>query len=291
MSNVTYRSVHIDGTKVFYREAGSSDNPAILLLHGFPSASHQFRELIPMLCEDYYVVAPDYPGFGQSDMPAPDKYEYTFEHTAQMIAKFVESIKLDRFVIYIFDYGAAVGLSLALKHPKKIAGIVSQNGNAYIEGLSSAVDPIRNYSKDQSQKNKDAALGLFKPETTIFQYTQGASDKALVSPDGYTLDNFYLARPGATDVQLLFFKDYNTTVEWYPKVQQYFREQKPPLLAIWGRNDPFFLPAGAEAFKRDLPNAQVKFVDAGHFAIETQGEAIADAIMDFMGSEVMANWM
>jgi pimeloyl-ACP methyl ester carboxylesterase len=287
MNKTTYRAVHVDGTKVFYREAGSKESPAILLLHGFPSASHMFRDLIPMLSAQYHVVAPDYPGFGQSDMPPRDTFSYTFANLASVIARFTEVIGLERFAIYIFDYGAPVGLGIALKDPKKITGIISQNGNAYLEGISAAVDPIRNYSKEQSAANKTAVMGLLKPETTVFQYTQGAPDKALVSPDGYSLDNFYLARPGADDVQLDFFKDYNTAVGTFPQVQQYFRDRKPPLLAIWGKNDPFFVPAGAQAFKRDLPDADIRFVDGGHFAIETCADAIASAIMEFMNMAVM----
>jgi pimeloyl-ACP methyl ester carboxylesterase len=287
MNDITYRAVHVDGIKIFYREAGSKDDPAILLLHGFPSASHMFRDLIPMLAGQFHVVAPDYPGFGQSDMPPRDTFAYTFSNISDVIGRFAEQIGFKRFAIYIFDYGAPVGLGIAMKSPKKITGIISQNGNAYIEGISPAVDPIRNYSKDQNPKNKDAVMALLKPETTVFQYTQGAPDKARVSPDGYSLDNFYLARPGAGDVQLDLFKNYNTVVDMFPDVHKYFREAKPPLLAVWGKNDPFFLPAGAEAFKRDLPRAQVQFVDGGHFAIETCADAIADAVMEFLGAEVM----
>jgi pimeloyl-ACP methyl ester carboxylesterase len=287
MNDITYRAVHVDGIKIFYREAGSKDDPAILLLHGFPSASHMFRDLIPMLAGQFHVVAPDYPGFGQSDMPPRDTFAYTFSNISDVIGRFAEQIGFKRFAIYIFDYGAPVGLGIAMKSPKKITGIISQNGNAYIEGISPAVDPIRNYSKDQNPKNKDAVMALLKPETTVFQYTQGAPDKARVSPDGYSLDNFYLARPGAGDVQLDLFKNYNTVVDMFPDVHKYFREAKPPLLAVWGKNDPFFLPAGAEAFKRDLPSAQVQFVDGGHFAIETCADAIADAVMEFLGAEVM----
>ncbi len=284
MNEIHYRHIDVNGTKIFYREAGGNKF-TILLLHGFPSASHMFRGLIPVLSERYRVVAPDFPGFGQSDMPARDQFSYTFENIADVMTRFTEAIGLERFALYIFDYGAPVGLRMALKHPERIAAIVSQNGNAYLEGLSEGWNPIRAYWKDPSQANRDALRMFLKPETTVWQYTQGAPDTSLVSPDGYSLDNFYLARPGADEVQLDLLLDYASNVAMYPAFQQYFRDSQPPLLAVWGRNDPFFLPAGAEAFKRDIRSAEVRFLDAGHFATETHSEAIAAAITEFFAAQ------
>jgi pimeloyl-ACP methyl ester carboxylesterase len=285
MKEVNYRRVDVDGAKIFYRQAGRRGATNILLLHGFPSASHMFRELIPLLSERYNVTAPDLLGFGQSDMPARDQFSYTFENIANLTTRFTEVIGLDRFVLYVFDYGAPVGLRMALKHPDRVAAIVSQNGNAYLEGLSDGWDPIRAYWKDPSHANRDALRMFLKPETTEWQYMQGAPDKSLVSPDGYSLDNFYLARPGADEVQLDLLLDYASNVAMYPAFQQYFRDNQPPLLAVWGRNDPFFLPPGAEAFKRDIPSAQVRFLDAGHFATETHPDAIASAITEFLSAQ------
>lgn len=284
MNRIRYRQVDVAGTKLFYREAGSRDAVTILFLHGFPSASHMFRDLIPVLSERYHVIAPDLPGFGQSDMPPRDQFSYTFENIANVMTRFTEAIGLGRFVLYIFDYGAPVGLRMALKNPQRVAAIISQNGNAYLEGLSDGWNPIRAYWKEPTPKNRDALRMFLKPETTEWQYTQGASDTSLVSPDGYSLDNFYLARPEAHEVQLDLLLDYATNVAMYPQFQQYFRDNQPPLLAVWGRNDPFFLPPGAEAFKRDIPDAQVRFVDAGHFALETHSEAIGSAIAEFLSA-------
>jgi pimeloyl-ACP methyl ester carboxylesterase len=286
MSRIDYRAVDVDGIKIFYRQAGRSDAATILLLHGFPSASHMFRNLIPILSERFRVIAPDLPGFGQSDMPPRDRFSYTFENIANVMTRFIEAIGLGRFAVYIFDYGAPVGLRMALRNPDRIAAIISQNGNAYLEGLSDGWNPIRAYWEDPSQANRDALRTLLKPETTEWQYTEGAPDKSLVSPDGYSLDNFYLARAGADEVQLDLFLDYATNVAMYPTFQEYFREAQPPLLAVWGRNDPFFLPPGAEAFKGDIPSAQIRFLDAGHFATETHSDAIASAITEFLSSRL-----
>lgn len=277
-----YKYATAGGRKIFYREAGNQDAPTLLLLHGFPSASHMFRDLIPLLVEHYHLVAPDFPGFGQSEMPDRDEYDYTFANIADTIAQFTDELGLKKFAIYIFDYGSPVGLRLALKHPDRISAIISQNGNAYEEGLSNGWDPIRAYWKDPSRVNRDALRTFLKPETTTFQYTHGVDEPDLVSPDGRSLDDFYLARPQAEEIQLDLFKDYASNVALYPKFQEYFRKYQPPLLAVWGRNDPFFLPAGAEAFKRDIPMAQVRFYDTGHFALETHHREIADAILDFL---------
>ena len=282
MPTVTYRTVDVDGTKIFYREAGSPAAQKLLLLHGFPTSSHMFRNLIPLLSDRYHVVAPDLPGFGQSDMPARDKFKYTFANIAKVMTRFTEVMNLNKFALYIFDYGAPVGLRMALEHPERVTAIVSQNGNAYEEGLSDGWNPIRAYWNEPTDKNRAALRQFLKPETTIWQYTEGVPDKTLVSPDGYSLDNFYLARPGADEVQLDLFLDYASNVAMYPTFQQYFREHQPPLLAIWGRNDPFFLPPGAEAYKRDIPKAEVRFLDTGHFAIETHYDTIASAITYFL---------
>jgi pimeloyl-ACP methyl ester carboxylesterase len=281
-STVSYRKVDVGGTHIFYREAGEQNAQSILLLHGFPSAGHMFRDLIPLLADRFHVIAPDLPGFGQSDMPARDKFAYTFANIATVIGRFTEIVKLDRFAIYIFDYGSPVGLRLALEHPERVTAIISQNGNAYEDGLSEGWNPIRAYWKDPSQANRDALRTLLTPETTYWQYTHGTTDATLVSPDGYSLDDFYLARPGADDVQLDLIRDYANNLALYPKFQAYFKKQQPRLLAVWGKNDPFFLSAGAEAFKRDIPSAEVRFFETGHFALETHATEIGNAIVDFL---------
>jgi pimeloyl-ACP methyl ester carboxylesterase len=282
MPTVHYRVVDLDGLKISYREAGSADAPTLLLLHGFPTGGHMFRDLIPLLADRLHLVAPDLPGFGQSDLPSRDKFNYTFENLSRAIDRFTHRIGLERFAIYIFDYGAPVGLRIALKHPERIAAIVSQNGNAYEEGLSEGWNPIQTYWREPNQQNRDALRSFLTPETTLFQYTHGVADPSLVSPDGRSLDDHYLARPGAHEAQLDLFLDYASNVALYPQFQAYFRKHKPPLLAVWGNGDPFFLPAGAEAFKRDNPEAEVHFYPTGHFALETHCEEIAVAIRGFL---------
>jgi pimeloyl-ACP methyl ester carboxylesterase len=282
MASVRYRTADVDGFKVFYRQAGSVDAPKLLLLHGFPTAGHMFRNLIPLLADSVHMVAPDLPGFGQSDMPPREKFAYTFDNIARVIGRFTEVIGFDRFAVYVFDYGAPTGFRLAVRHPEWITAIVSQNGNAYEEGLSDGWTPIRAYWEDPSPANRNALRAFLTPETTRWQYTHGVPDPTMVSPDGQTLDNFYLARPGADEIQLDLFGDYRSNVALYPTFQQYFRTHKPPLLAVWGKNDPFFLPAGAEAFKRDMPYAEVRFFDTGHFALETHANEIALAIREFL---------
>ena len=282
MTTIKYRSAEVDGLKVFYREAGAAGAPALLLLHGFPSASHMFRDLIPLLADRFHIVAPDLPGFGQSEMPARSKFTYTFDNVAGVIDRFTEVVGLKRFAVYVFDYGAPTGFRIAVKHPDRITGIISQNGNAYEEGLSEGWTPIRAYWQEPSQANRDALRSFLTPETTRWQYVHGVPDETTVSPDGLSLDNLYLARPGADEVQLDLFGDYKSNVALYPTFQNYFRTHKPPFLAAWGRNDPFFLPAGAEAFKRDIPGAVVRFFDTGHFALETHASEIAAAIGDFL---------
>ena len=281
MTAIKYRYEDVDGLKVFYREAGHADASALLLLHGFPSASHMFRDLIPLLADRFHIIAPDLPGFGQSEMPARSKFSYTFDNIAGVIDRFTEVVGLKRFAIYVFDYGAPAGFRIATKHPDRITAIISQNGNAYEEGLSEGWNPIRAYWKDPSQANREALRAFLAPESTRWQYTHGA-DEAMVSPDGRSLDDFYLARPGADEAQLDLFGDYKSNIALYPAFQAYFRTHKPPFLAVWGKNDPFFLPPGAEAFKRDIPGAVVRFFDTGHFALETHATDIALAIRDFL---------
>lgn len=256
--------------------------PTLLLLHGFPTAGHMFRNLIPHLADQFHVIAPDLPGFGQSDMPSRGKFNYTFDNIARIIDRFTEIVGLKRFAIYVFDYGAPTGFRLATAHPERITAIISQNGNGYEEGLSEGWNPIQAYWKEPSDANRKALRSFLSPESTFWQYTHGVPDTTLVSPDGYSLDNYYLTRTDADEVQLDLMGDYASNVALYPKFQGYFRKYKPPFLAAWGKNDPFFLPAGAEAFKRDIPSAEVRFFETGHFALETHCEEIATAIRDFL---------
>ena len=272
----------VDGNKIFYREAGSKTAPNILLLHGFPTSSHMFRNLIPLLADRYHVIAPDLPGFGFSDLPDRKSFRYTFDNLAKTIDKFTQAVGLDRYAIYVFDYGAPVGFRLALAHPERITAIISQNGNAYQEGLSQGWNPIQKYWKEPTPANREALRDFLMPESTRWQYTHGVQDENQVAPEAYTLDSALLARPGNAEIQLDLFLDYASNVALYPKFQEYFRAKKPSLLAVWGKNDPFFLPPGAEAFKRDNPNAEVHFFDTGHFALETHSREIADTIRKFL---------
>lgn len=278
-----YRFATVEGSKVFYREAGSADAPKILLLHGFPTSSHMFRNLIPILAERYHLVAPDLPGFGFTESPDRGKFRYTFERLAKTIDAFTGVIGFDRYAIYVFDYGAPVGFRLALAHPERVTAIVSQNGNAYEEGLSEGWNPIQKYWKDPSEQNRAALRGFLTLEGTKMQYLHGVSDEILVAPEAYQLDSLLLARPGNDEIQLDLFLDYASNVALYPKFQEYFRTYRPPLLAVWGKNDPFFLPPGAEAFKRDIPDTEVRFFDTGHFALETHHREIGTAIVEFLG--------
>jgi pimeloyl-ACP methyl ester carboxylesterase len=281
-NGIRYRTADVDGLKIFYRQSGPSDAPKLLLLHGFPSAGHMFRELIPRLAEHFNLVAPDLPGFGQSDMPPRASFKYTFDNLANVIERFTQTIGFERYALYVFDYGAPTGFRLALKNPERITAIISQNGNAYEEGLSEGWNPIRVYWESPTAANRNALREFLKPETTVWQYTHGVSDRSHVSPDGYSLDNFYMTRPGADEVQLDLLGDYKSNLALYPAFQEYFRSKKPRLLAVWGKNDPFFLPPGAEAFKRDIPEAKVRFFDAGHFALETHAAEIAAEIRAFL---------
>ncbi|HEY6444095.1 MAG TPA: alpha/beta hydrolase [Candidatus Acidoferrales bacterium] len=277
-----YKHAIVDGSKIFYREAGLKDSPTILLLHGFPTSSHMFRNLIPALADRFHVVAPDLPGFGFSDAPDRGQFRYTFENLSKVIDRFTQTIGLERYAIYIFDYGAPVGLRLALAHPERITAIISQNGNAYEEGLSQGWNPIQKYWNEPTAQNRAALRDFLTLEATRGQYVYGVQDETLVAPEGYALDSALLARPGNDEIQLDLFLDYASNVALYPKFQEYFRTKQPPLLAVWGKSDPFFLPGGAEAFKRDIPSAEVHFYDTGHFALETHHQEIAAAIRDFL---------
>ncbi len=283
---LTYRTASVDGLNVFYREAGDVTAPTVLLLHGFPTSSHMYRELIPALADRYHVIAPDLPGFGFTDAPDRAGFKYTFEHLTDVIERFTETLGLSHYTLFVFDYGAPVGFRLALRHPERIAAVISQNGNAYLEGLSEGWNPIQAYWKDPSEQNRDALRAFLKPETTQWQYTHGVPNPERLSPDAWTLDSALLARPGNDEIQLDLFGDYQSNIALYPKFQEYIRSRKPPLLAVWGKNDPFFLPAGAEAFKRDNPDAEIHLLDAGHFALESQGPEIAAIIRNFLARKL-----
>jgi pimeloyl-ACP methyl ester carboxylesterase len=278
---IHYRSVVVEKHRVFYRESGDPKQPALLLLHGFPSSSHMFRNLIPLLADRFHIVAPDLPGFGFSDAPERTAFRYSFDNLAKTVDAVTESLGLLRYSMYVFDYGAPVGFRLALAHPERVTAIISQNGNAYEEGLSTGWNPIQKYWGDPTVANRDALRAFLTPEATKWQYVHGVSDEALIAPESYELDSALLARPGNADIQLDLFLDYASNVKLYPAFQEYFRTRRPPLLAVWGKNDPFFLPPGAEAFRRDNPNAEVRLYDTGHFALETHVLEIAAAIRRF----------
>lgn len=282
--SVTYNTVDIDGLKLFYREAGDRSRPTVLLLHGFPTASHMFRDLIPELAGSFHLIAPDLPGFGMTEQPSRDSFSYTFANITSVIDRFTDVLGLDKFAIYVFDYGAPVGFRLALKRPERITAIITQNGNTYLDGVSEAFAPVQAYWNAPTQENRDALRGLLAPETTLFQYTHGVADPSLVSPDGRNLDDFYLARPGNDEIQLDLLLDYQDNVALYDSIQGYLREHQPPVLAVWGRNDPFFIPPGAEAFKRDVPSADIRFYETGHFALETHAREIGEAMRAFLSA-------
>ncbi|MBB5330676.1 alpha/beta fold hydrolase [Tunturiibacter gelidoferens] len=279
----TVHHVEADGVSVFYREAGPADAPVVLLLHGFPTSSFQYRELIPRLADKYRVIAPDLPGFGFTEVPKNRHYKYSFDALAQTMVAFTDALGLKRYALYVFDYGAPTGFRLAMAHPERVTAIVSQNGNAYEDGLGDAWAPIRRYWNDPSAANREevrkAAVSF---EGIKFQYVHGVPNPEAVKPEGYWLDYALVNRAGNTDIQLDLFLDYRNNVKLYPKFQEYFRKSKPPLLAIWGKNDPFFIPPGAEAYKRDIPNATVQFLDTGHFALETHVEEIAAAVRELL---------
>jgi pimeloyl-ACP methyl ester carboxylesterase len=275
--------VEADGVRVFYREAGDPNAPVVLLLHGFPTSSFMFRELIPRLADRYRVIAPDLPGFGFTEVPAERDYIYSFDALARTIEAFTEAIGISRYAIYVFDYGAPTGFRLAMAHPERVSAIVSQNGNAYEEGLGDAWAPIRKYWAQPTAENREVIRdNILNLDGTRWQYTHGVADPESVPPESYILDTALLERPGNKDIQLDLFLDYASNVKLYPKFQEYLRKSKPPLLAIWGKNDPFFIPAGAEAYRKDLPNAKVQFLDTGHFATATHYVEIVDAIKEFL---------
>jgi pimeloyl-ACP methyl ester carboxylesterase len=284
--SVPVTSVHkikADGVEVFYRAAGDPSAPMVLLLHGFPSSSFMFRALIPRLADQFRVIAPDLPGFGFTEVPKERTYTYSFDALAHTLEAFTDALGLNRYAIYVFDYGAPTGFRLAMHHPERVTAIISQNGNAYEEGLGDAWAPIRKYWSEPSEANRDVIRqNILNFEGTRWQYTHGVANPEAVAPDSYTLDAALLERRGNKEIQLDLFLDYASNVKLYPKFQEYFRESKPPLLAIWGKNDPFFIPAGAEVFRKDIPNAEVRFLDTGHFAIETHPVEIAAAMKEFL---------
>lgn len=279
---VRHRTAQIESVTLFYREAGAPDAPTLLLLHGFPSSSHMFRNLIPLLADRFHVVAPDLPGFGFSDTPPRSEFAYTFAHLAEIIERFTEELGLARYAIYVFDYGAPIGFRLATRHPERVTAIVSQNGNAYLDGLSHGWNPIQAYWHEPTPAHRASLQAFLTPEATKQQYLHGVAHETLVAPESYVLDSALLARPGNDEIQLDLFLDYRSNVELYPEFQEYLRASRPPLLAVWGRNDPFFLPAGAEAFRRDQPESEVHLYETGHFALETHAAEIATIIGDFL---------
>ena len=283
------KRVEADGIRVFYREAGDPNAPVVLLLHGFPASSFQYRELIPRLADRYRVIAPDLPGFGFTEVPPERGYVYTFDALAKTIDSFTDALDLKKYALYVFDYGAPTGFRLAMAHPERVTAIVSQNGNAYEEGLGDAWAPIRRYWSDPSADNRNAIRGALTAEGMKHEYSVGMSSSDVVAPESYTLDAALLARPGNVDIQLDLFLDYANNVKLYPKFQEYFRSAKPPLLAIWGKNDLYFIPPGAEAFRRDIPGATVQFLDTGHFALETHLEEITTAMRAFLAANVGRN--
>jgi len=281
------RRIEADGVHVFYREAGPADAPVVLLLHGFPASSFQYRELIPRLADKYRVIAPDLPGFGFTEVPEKRNYKYTFDALAKTILAFTDALELKRYALYVFDYGAPTGFRLAMARPERVTAIVSQNGNAYEDGLGDAWGPIRKYWSDPNAANREVVRqAAISPEGIRYQYVEGVPHPERIAPEGYTLDAALVARPGNTDIQLDLFLDYANNVKLYPAFQEYFRKSKPPLLAIWGKHDPFFIPPGAEAYKRDNPNATVQFLDTGHFALETHVEEVAAAMRELLAKHV-----
>ena len=277
--------VEADGIRVFYRAAGDPNSPVVLLLHGFPASSFMFRELIPRLASEYRVIAPDLPGFGFTEVPTERQYIYSFDRLAATLNAFTQALKIRRFALYVFDYGAPTGFRLAMAHPDRVTAIVSQNGNAYEEGLADAWGPIRKYWAEPTSENREALRSnILTLEGTRWQYTHGVGNPESVSPESYTLDVALLDRPGNKDIQLDLFRDYASNVKLYPAFHDYFRKAKPPLLAIWGKNDPFFLPTGAEAYRRDIPEARVEFLDTGHFALETHVAEIAATMKEFLAA-------
>ncbi|MED3790021.1 alpha/beta hydrolase [Peribacillus frigoritolerans] len=283
---VQYKTVNINNINIFYREAGNTSNPTILLLHGFPSSSHMYRNLITKLMDEYHIIAPDYPGFGNSDQPGMDEFEYTFDNFAHVINDFVEKLKLEKFSIYVHDYGAPVGFRIATKHPERIQAIITQNGNAYEEGLQSAWDPIRTYWENPTEENKNNLKALLSEDFTKYQYIDGTRNPDRISPDAWNMDQFVLDRPGNKEIQLALFYDYRNNVKQYPSWQEYFRTYQPPALVAWGKNDLFFGPEGALAFQRDLKDSEVHLLNTGHFPLEEALETSANLIKQFLGERL-----
>jgi pimeloyl-ACP methyl ester carboxylesterase len=284
---VRYRRKAVDGISIFYREAGHPSNPTVVLLHGFPSSSHMFRDLIPKLAGRYHVIAPDYPGFGYSDQPMTTRFEYTFDSIADLMDKFLHAVGVARYSIYIQDYGAPVGMRLFVNHPERIQAIITQNGNAYAEGLGGFwADTMEPYWKDRNPITEKKVRGLLTLESTKYQYSVGVKDPEALSPDSYTFDQMTLDRLGNAEIQLALVYDYQNNVARYPQWHETLRKFKPPVLAVWGKNDPFFIPAGAEAFKRDVPDAEIHFLDTGHFALEEHAEPIAEHIVRFLSARI-----
>jgi pimeloyl-ACP methyl ester carboxylesterase len=286
--NIKLDTVEADGIKIFYREAGPADAPVILLLHGYPTSSHMFRHLMPRLASSFRLIAPDLPGFGFTEVPVERKYQYTFDNLAVTVNAFVEALNLKRYAIYVFDYGAPTGFRLAVAHPERVTAIISQNGNGYVDGLGDAWDPIKKYWKEPTPANREALRAFIGLEGTKWQYVHGVTDPVRVEPEAYWLDTALLQRPGNAEIQLDLFLDYASNVKLYPTFQEYFRKSQPPLLAAWGKNDPFFTPPGAEAFRRDIPSAKVVFYDTGHFALETHAEEISEQIHLFLNDLAQA---
>ncbi|WP_404332222.1 alpha/beta fold hydrolase [Mesobacillus maritimus] len=284
--SVLYKTVNINNINIFYREAGSTSNPTILLLHGFPSSSHMYRNLITKLMDEYHIIAPDYPGFGNSDQPEMDEFEYTFDKLAHVTNDFVEKLKLEKFSIYVHDYGAPVGFRIATKHPERIQAIITQNGNAYEEGLLSAWDPIRTYWENPTEENKNNLKALLSVDFTEYQYTNGTRNPDRISPDAWNMDQFVLDRPDNKEIQLALFYDYRNNVKQYPSWQEYFRTHQPPVLVAWGRNDIFFGPEGALAFQKDLKDSEVHLLNTGHFPLEEELETSEFLIKQFLGERL-----
>lgn len=285
-TKVTFRTQAVGEVEIFYREAGDRKNPTLLLLHGFPSSSHMFRELIPLLADRYHLIAPDLPGFGFTKAPGRDSFAYSFDNLARVIQDFTDAIKLDRYAIYVFDYGAPVGYRLAMARPERVSAIISQNGNAYEEGLSTGWAPIQAYWRDPSPENRAKAAEILSFDATKWQYVEGVADPLLVAPESYVLDHCLMQRPENEEIQLDLFLDYASNVALYPAFHAYFAQHQPPLLAVWGDKDPFFLPPGAKAYQRDLPEAEVHLLDTGHFALETHAYVIAAHMRDFLGRKL-----
>ncbi|MGO4127722.1 alpha/beta fold hydrolase [Inquilinus sp. YAF38] len=281
-----HRTATVDGVDIFYREAGPADAPAVLLLHGFPTSSHMFRNLIPALADRYRVIAPDYPGFGQSAMPDHREFTYSFGHYADLMDGLLGQLGVRRHAMYVMDYGAPVGYRLALKHPERVSALIIQNGNAYEEGLKEFWDPIKAYWADGSAARREALAFLVAPETTKFQYTDGVSDVSRISPDNWVHDQALLDRPGNADIQLDLFRDYGSNVPLYPQFQAFFRERKPPTLLVWGQNDKIFPADGAHPYKRDLSDLEFHLFDTGHFALEDKADEIFPLIRDFLDRKI-----